>query len=169
MPASVRHDAPKEQGGLARYSFFVYGGVNIQPKINFVKIDLPMSGKAVNRQEITRGFQNHHIISNTNAATKNHPLLQNAGFNNLNSRLNRIFLPTAESQHPSRSIHVGRHTQAAMDAVAERMRDTANRGKAENWNQAQYRAALRTLLSELRQELRAGNIALNKKHRPWAK
>ena len=47
--------------------------------------------------------------------------------------------------------------------------DIYNRGKAQDWSPTQYRAELRTMLSEFRQELRAGNIALNSKHRPWAK
>jgi len=84
------------------------------------------------------------------------------------SRANKIFLPTEESQHPMRSIHIGRHTTAAMDDVAQRMGNVLNRGEAEGWNQTQYRAELRSMLSEYRQELREGNIALNARHRPWA-
>lgn len=35
VPASIRHEVGKDvSSGLERYSFFVYGGVNIQPKIN---------------------------------------------------------------------------------------------------------------------------------------
>ena len=37
VPASVRHDIKKDDTtGLARYSFFVYGGVSVQPRINVV-------------------------------------------------------------------------------------------------------------------------------------
>ncbi|MCC5792427.1 MAG: AHH domain-containing protein [Legionellaceae bacterium] len=107
------------------------------------------------------------MISPTNSATKNHPLLKAAGFNNIDSRPNRIYLPTQPSQHPTRSIHRGRHRQAPMNAVARKMDDIHKRGRAENWNESQYRAELRKMLSENRQELRSGNIALNKNHRPW--
>ena len=37
VPASVRHDIKKDDTtGLARYSFFVYGGVSVQPRINVI-------------------------------------------------------------------------------------------------------------------------------------
>ena len=175
VPASVRHEVRRDgTTGLARYSFFVYGGVNIQPHVNIVPGgNGPLGGNAVgggafNRTEITRGFQDHHIISPTNHATKNHELLSLAGFNDINSRSNRIYLPVHESQHATRSIHRGRHTQEAMNDVARNMDRIVQKGKAENWSQSQYRSELRTMLSETRQELRAGNIALNSKHRPWA-
>jgi hypothetical protein len=38
VPASVRHEVRKDNvTGQSRYSFFVYGGVNIQPRINVVQ------------------------------------------------------------------------------------------------------------------------------------
>lgn len=37
VPASVRHDVRRDDTtGLTRYSFFVYGGVRVQPKINVI-------------------------------------------------------------------------------------------------------------------------------------
>ncbi|WP_207385075.1 AHH domain-containing protein, partial [Legionella fairfieldensis] len=128
------------------------------------------SGGAFNRKEITRGFQSHHIISPTNKATKNHELLQLAGFNNkkdMNSQTNRIYLPDGRnSQHPNRSIHSGRHTQLAMDAVGDRMQKIVQTGKTQNWTQSQYRAELRKTLSELRQDLRNGKTNLYSKPQP---
>lgn len=175
VPASTRHEVRKDATtGLARYSFFVYGGVSLQPRINTAMGgNRPLGGNAVgggsfNRTEITRGYQSHHIISPTNKETRNHELLRLAGFNNLDSRPNRIYLPTHESQHPSRSIHSGRHTQDAMDRVSRKMDDVVARGKSENWSQSQYRSGLRDMLASERQDLRAGNVALNSKYRPWS-
>ena len=178
VPASVRHDVRRDDTtGLTRYSFFVYGGVSVQPRINVVRggngalggnrVGGGQLGRAANLR--SQGFQNHHIISRSNQTTKNHELLQRAGFNNINSRANMIFLPKNESLHPTRTIHNGRHTQNSMDQVSRNMNIIVNRGKAEGWNQAQYRSALNAMLSNYRQELRAGNIALNKNHRPWAR
>jgi len=82
--------------GTNRHSFFVYGGVSINPNITLGQGGGgPLGGNPVNsgtfnRANITQGFQNHHIISPTNSLTNNHPLLQLAGFNNLNAQVNRI-------------------------------------------------------------------------------
>ena len=49
VPASVRHEVRKDpETGQSRYSFFVYGGVNIQPRINVVQGgNAPLNGNAV--------------------------------------------------------------------------------------------------------------------------
>lgn len=78
-------------------------------------------------------------------------------------------LPKNESLHPTRAIHNGRHTQTSMNQVRRKMDEIVSAGRAQNWTQAQYKAELRGMLSEYRQEFRSGNIALNKHHRPWAK
>jgi len=52
--------------------------------------------------------------------------------------------------------------------VSERMNRVVIQGESQGWGQSQYRAELRSILSNLRQELRSGNIALNSIHRPWA-
>jgi hypothetical protein len=51
---------------------------------------------------------------------------------------------------------------------AARMTGLVEQGQAAGWSQQQYWAETRAMLSELRQELRDGNIGLNKNHRPWA-
>ena len=172
VPASVRHEVRRDEDtGLSRYSFFVYGGVRVQPRINVINggngalRGNAVGGGSFNRAEIIKGYQSHHII---NQASKTHPLLTAAGFN-IHSRVNRIFLPTQISQHPTRSIHSGRHTQESRQAVDRKMTDIYATGQAQGWGPAQYRAALRVMTSEFRQELRAGNIALNSQQRPWAK
>ena len=174
VPASVHH--PQEGAAATRHLFFVYGGVSIQTKIN----QIPGNGRPLgenpavrgsfNRQNIIRGFQSHHIISHTKKVTKNHQLLKLAGLasRDLNRPINRIFLPTEASQHPTRTIHRGRHTAASMRDVARDMKKAVEKGTRENWSQAQYRQALRKIISDNRQQLRAGNIALNSIHRPWA-
>lgn len=170
VPASVRHEMRETEGaGSSRYSFFVYGGVNIQPRANIISGGGPLGGNAVsggsfNRAEITRGFQDHHIVSPTNNATKNHELLTLAGINP-NSRVNRIFLPTNPAQHDTRSIHCGRHTNSYSVQVAGRMDRIVEQGRSAGWTQSQYRSATRDMMSDLRQELRNGNIGLNKNMR----
>ncbi|MDA0698117.1 MAG: J domain-containing protein, partial [Proteobacteria bacterium] len=49
VPASVRHEVRKdEKTGLSRYSFFTYGGVNVQPKINVINgVNGALKGNAV--------------------------------------------------------------------------------------------------------------------------
>lgn len=203
VPASIRHKVQETDSAFARYSFFVYGGVNIQPKLNVKSGGGSLGGSPVgssalgggglpppppppsgssggssepprkpdggfDRRAITSGFQSHHIIPKGHEETKNHLLLEAAGFN-VHSRLNRIFLPKDESSHPTRSIHSGNNTDAYVKKVSVEMNRIYNKGQAEDWSQAQYRAQLRTMLSEFRQDLKAGNIALNSKCRPWAK
>ena len=82
---------------------------------------------------------------------------------------NKIYLPKTADQHPTRSVHSGRHTNSYSENVERRMNAIVQQGKAGGWAPAQYREATRTALSQLRQDLRAGEIALNKNHRPWAK
>ncbi len=63
----------------------MYGGVNLQPRINIIQGgNGPLGGSRVgggsfNRTEVTKGFQDHHIVSNTNAWTKNHQAFALAG------------------------------------------------------------------------------------------
>ncbi|MBB71513.1 MAG: hypothetical protein CMF50_03865 [Legionellales bacterium] len=48
VPASVRHDVKTDAAGQSRYSFFVYGGVNLQPNISMSKArSVPLSGTRV--------------------------------------------------------------------------------------------------------------------------
>ena len=184
VPASVRHEIRSDTAGRSRHSFFVYGGVSIQPRINVVAGgNGPLRGSSVgggafNRNDVTRGFQSHHIVSPTNKATKNHELLGFAGFNNksdMNSRVNRIFLPVNRAQHPGtvdrpgRSLHNGRHTQDAMDLVANKMDRVVRTGQAQKWSQPQYRSAFRAMVAECRQELRTGQANLYAKHVPSTK
>ena len=175
VPASVRHEVKKDDTtGLTRYSFFVYGGVSVQPRINMVSggggplRGNSVGGGAFNRNQVTKGFQDHHIASDKNRFTKDHQLWKLSGVN-VNSRVNKIHLPRTAEQHPTRSVHSGRHTNAYSANMAENMNRVVNRGKNAGWTPSQYREATRKLFSEMKQELRAGNIALNKNHRPWAK
>jgi hypothetical protein len=55
-----------------------------------------------------------------------------------------------------------------MKTVALKMDDIFEMGKSLGWKQPQFNSALRGMLAEERQALRAGNIALNKHVRPWA-
>lgn len=120
-----------------------------------------------NRQNIIKGFQDHHIVSDKNKFTKNHKLIQLAGAN-LQSRQNRIYLPKQAASHPTRSIHMGRHYNAYSRVLGTKMNDAVRLGNREKWTQQQYHRAYSQIIGEFRAELKAGNIALNKHARPWA-
>jgi hypothetical protein len=128
----------------------------------------PVSGVTRTRQQILEGFQDHHIVSDKNVLTKNHELLDLAGFD-LQSRTNKIFLPTEASLHPTRSIHLGRHRTSVSRNLAEQMDQIVEVGKQNGFTQEQYLKALRSMISEERQLLRSGERALNKNMRPGAK
>jgi len=128
---------------------------------------LRVSGSGPNRK--VAGFQDHHIISHTNRHTKGHELITLAGAN-LQSRQNRIFLPTHASHHPSRSIHCGRHWSRNYSwQVADKMDKTVEKGKAKNWSQQQYKQAYDDMLKGIRIGLRQGTVALNSNARPGAR
>jgi hypothetical protein len=97
-------------------------------------------------------------------------LLQNASRNPhvflYTLRLLKAFAPTLKMK---RFGYSGRHTTAAMQSVAKKMDQIVEIGKAQNWTQSQYKAELRSMLAEQRQNLRAGNVVLNTKARPWAR
>jgi RHS repeat-associated protein len=114
-----------------------------------------------------QGFQEHHIISDKNAQTKNHPLIALAGFD-LQSQANKIYLPDNENLHPTRSIHNGRHPNVVSTNLARQMNDAVVLGRQQGWGQKQYDDALRGIIAKERIELKAGNRMLNKNHRPWA-
>jgi hypothetical protein len=113
------------------------------------------------------GFQEHHAISPTNKATRNHPLIKAAGFD-LESRSNKIFLPKDAATHPARSIHNGRHDGEYSRALRGLMTQAYNQGQAAGWGQAQYRAELDRIISQERAVLRTGMRALNRNARPGA-
>jgi RHS repeat-associated protein len=116
-----------------------------------------------------QGYQDHHILSDKHASTKNHPLLKLAGFD-LQSRQNKIFLPNKATAMADgrRSIHEGRHAGRVNDNLAGRMTQAERAGKRNNWSQAQYRKALDKIVSDERKLLRSGERQLNKNARPGA-
>ncbi|QHE54033.1 AHH domain-containing protein [Pontibacillus sp. HMF3514] len=142
-----------------------------------LKLDKPVAGDNVgvnlrtqNSREAylkKQGFQDHHIISDKNKLTKNHELLDESGYN-LQSRNNKMFLPTDESLHPTRSIHKGKHTNSVSENLARQMDEVVEHGRANGWKQEQYNDAIRDIVSNERQLLREGSRALNKNKRPWA-
>lgn len=148
----LKYQSEKTQDG----SFFSLSGILDATK-----------GVPFSRSAVTKGFQDHHIISDKNALTKNHELLDLAGFN-LQSRSNKIFLPTDGALHPTRSIHSGRHRTSVNRNLAEQMNAVVNFGKQNGFNQGQFSQALRGIISQERQLLRSGQRALNKNHRPGA-
>ena len=114
-----------------------------------------------------RGFQDHHIISDKNPLTQNHELLDLAGYN-LQSRPNKIFLPSQEALHPTRSIDSGRHRNSVSENLANQMDTIVDVGRQQGLTQEQFRRALDAMVSQERQLLRSGERALNRNARPWA-
>lgn len=116
-----------------------------------------------------KGFQEHHIISWTNKATKNHELIKLAGYSNpedfLQSQRNKIYLPSDPALHSTRSIHKGRHWQSVSDNLADLMDETVELGKSKGWTTQQFNDALMGIVRDERQLLRDGTRALNKNHR----
>jgi hypothetical protein len=115
-------------------------------------------------------FQDHHIISHTNILTKNHDLIKLAEFN-LQSRANRMFLPTKEGVKVSkteRSIHQGRHIDLVNERLAIEMDKAVRLGDILGWSQEQYHTQLIKIISAERKALKSGDRILNKNHRPHA-
>ncbi len=118
---------------------------------------------------------------------KDHPLLKLAGFD-IHSRVNRIFLPkhvdgnfsrpeaaamSAEERkklppNERRTFHQGPHDKAFVDQIEGKMFEILETGKSKNWTQEQYSNELRGIISQYRQQLKQGKIALNSNHRAWA-
>jgi hypothetical protein len=119
------------------------------------------------RKEITKGFQDHHIISDKNNLTKNHELLSLSGAD-LQARSNKIFLPKAPDSHPTRSLHDGRHTNAVSENLANQMDAVVEAGKRNGWTEQQYRKALDAITAQERALLKSGDRGLNKIARPWS-
>ncbi|EDT2963755.1 type IV secretion protein Rhs [Salmonella enterica subsp. enterica] len=115
----------------------------------------------------SKGFQEHHIISDKNKLTKNHPLLQAAGFD-LQKMKNKIFLPTDGSLHKTRSIHSGKHLNDVSKNLADQMDVVYSRGQREGWSQAEYSKALDEIVANERAFLKSGERALNKNKRSWS-
>ena len=115
-----------------------------------------------------QGFQEHHIISPTNSAVRNHPLLSAAGYD-LQGRSNKIVLPNDARVHPTRAIHIGRHEGTYSSVLKAKFDETLALGRSQGWTKAQYRAALDSVVAEERAALRNGDRALNSVARPGAK
>ena len=115
-------------------------------------------------------FQDHHIISDTNKYTKNHPLLIKAGgVGLLQNPRNKIMLPTDPSYHRTKSIHCGRHDEVVNRYLSELMDDAFHEGELKKWNQEQYKSALFGIMDAERIKLTSGERALNMNRRKWAK
>ena len=67
-----------------------------------------------------------------------------------------------------RAFHQGPHDGTLIDQISTKMNYIVESGKAKNWSQSQYDNKLRDLISEYRQPLKQGKIALNSHHRSWA-
>ena len=114
-------------------------------------------------------FQDHHIISDKNIQTKNHPLLYKAGgISLLQNPKNKILLPTDPSYHPTKSVHCGRHDNVINTNLAQQMSLAYSKGMRENWSQNQYKAALFKIMDNERLLLESGHRALNANRRKWA-
>ncbi len=116
-----------------------------------------------------KAFQDHHIISDKNKATMNHPLLKAAGGTSLlqNSK-NKIDLPTDPSHHPTKSIHCGKHDNVVSRYLADKMTATHRYGVQNNWTQAQFKEGLFKIMDDERLLLDTGVRALNVNRRAWA-
>ena len=112
-------------------------------------------------------FQEHHIISDKNKLTKDHKLLKELGYD-LQSRGNKIYLPTREEYHPTRSIHLGKHDEKIMEALSNQMDRIYNQIKMEKISIDQADNALKKAIIEERFKLRKGERALNKHKRKWS-
>src|SRR5690606_8518455 len=129
-PAEVVQGIDQAPAGTVR-DRNVKGPNNADDVVNVQRFD---------RKAITEGFQDHHILSDKNKLTQNHELLDLAGFD-LQKRQNKIFLPTDETLHPTRSIHSGRHTTQVSRNLAEQMDAVVEVGKQQGWTQQQYQKA----------------------------
>lgn len=66
-----------------------------------------------------------------------------------------------------RAFHSGRHDGQVVRGINDKMSRIYESGKNNNWTQAQYNQELRKTIGEYRQQLKQGNISLNKHHRSW--
>lgn len=126
-----------------------------------------IKGFQISANQKIKGFQEHHIIPKGSKLTKNHPLLKLAGFN-LESRANKIFLPTTLGGYKQRSPHSGGHYPQVSKNVARQMNTVLREGQKRGWSQQQYNQELRKIISDERQLLRSGHRAINKNKREWA-
>ena len=94
-----------------------------------------------------KGFQEHHIISDKNSLTKNHPLLKAAAYD-LQKMKNKIFLPTKCELHATRSIHKGRHQKKVSENLANEMDKVLEHGRKHGWTQKQYSDALDEIVAK---------------------
>jgi hypothetical protein len=79
-----------------------------------------------------------------------------------------MFLPTDGALHPTRSIHLGRHRASVNRNLAQQMDQVLEFGLQNSWTRPQYNQALRGIIWQERQLLRAGDRALNVNARFWA-
>ncbi len=161
--ANIGYDRSRSAAGAS--DFLVLGMMALGAKQGF---DL-LRSRGFDRSSALKaqGFQDHHILSDKNKLTKNHELLELSGFD-LQKRQNKMFLPTDESLHPTRSIHNGKHTNDVSVNLAEQMDAVVKAGKQNDWNQKQYKQALDAIITQERQALKSGERALNKNQRSWS-
>ncbi|PWU06494.1 MAG: hypothetical protein C5B43_01735 [Verrucomicrobia bacterium] len=116
--------------------------------------------KAADKELKAMGYQQHHIISHTNAKTKSHDLLKLANFD-LQSTHNLMYLPSKAGLHPTRSLHRGKHFDDVSRRMEKRMDDIVKKGNAGDWTTNQYNEALMDILKDMRSQLKQSKIKLN--------
>ena len=112
-------------------------------------------------------FQEHHIISDKNQKLVNHKLFKVINFD-LQSRSNKIFLPTSEEFHPTRSIHVGRHDGKVIKGLSAKLDEVVEKGFDQGWTEQEFFNVFKEELLKERHKLRSGERALNKNKREWS-
>jgi hypothetical protein len=143
--------------------------------LNYEKKAVASQGKKLsilrdsnNRVKAVKYTQRHHIL---HQKLGNHELFSKAGMD-VEHALNRMILPTKKGAGLSttkRSIHEGRHLKKVERYLERKMDDAAREGFQNNWDQTQYKKALKRIIREERALLKTGERKLNKNHRPWAK
>ena len=117
-----------------------------------------------------KGAQQHHVISDKNPRTKEHPLWDLAGMDP-NAPENRILLPTKEGAEgiwtkTERSLHQGRHHDVVSKNLETKMDRVVKQFEYCGGAQKQYAAELKRIIQEERQALISGERILNRHHRP---
>jgi hypothetical protein len=80
------------------------------------------------------GWQEHHIVPKM---LKDHELIKKAAFD-IESEVNKMFLPSKRELDPIQAIHLGKPTNEAVTRVEEAMNSVLKQGNAEGWTQQQY-------------------------------
>lgn len=105
------------------------------------------------------GWQEHHIIPKMKRFSE-HPLVKRSGLN-INSKLNKMSLPSKRELDPLKTLHRGKPDEKALRRLMQELNDAESIAKRESWSQQRSLEEIKKIIAKESEGLNSGKFHLN--------